>query len=54
VADQLASSDNYRADTDRYRRDGASGVDFVEAVNRWVDGIADPAAQSPRPGAPPW
>ena len=42
VSSQLASSDNYRADTERYRQDRASGADVVEAVNRWVDGIADP------------
>jgi hypothetical protein len=42
VAAQLASSDDYRAATERYRRDRASGIDVVEAVNRWVDGIADP------------
>ena len=47
VADQLASSDNYRADTERYRRDRASGVDVVEAVDRWVNGIADPYSSQP-------
>jgi hypothetical protein len=47
VADQLASSDNYRASTERYRRDRASGVNVVEAVNRWVDGIADPYSSQP-------
>jgi Mannosyl-glycoprotein endo-beta-N-acetylglucosaminidase len=47
VADQLASSDNYRADTERYRRDRAAGMSVVEAVNRWVDGIADPYSSQP-------
>ena len=47
VADQLASSDNYREDTDRYRDDRTSGVPVVEAVNRWVDGIADPYSSQP-------
>jgi hypothetical protein len=47
VANQLASSDNYRADTERYRRDRASGMNVVEAVNRWVDGIADPYSSQP-------
>lgn len=47
VAHQLASSENYRADTERYRRDRASGTDVVEAVNRWVDGIADPYSSQP-------
>jgi hypothetical protein len=42
VAEQLATSDNYRLDTERYIRDRRSGVDVVEAVNRWVDGIAEP------------
>jgi hypothetical protein len=52
VADQLASSENYRADTERYRRDRASGTDVVEAANRWVDAIADPYSSHPRPIAP--
>ena len=47
VAEQLATSDNYRADTERYVSDRASGVDVVEAVNRWVDGIADPYSTQP-------
>lgn len=47
VAEQLATSDNYRADTQRYIRDRASGVDVVEAVDRWVDGIADPYSTQP-------
>jgi len=47
VADQLASSDNYRANTERYREDRANGADVVEAVNRWVDGIADPYSSQP-------
>lgn len=47
VAEQLATSDNYRADTERYRRDRAEGVDVVAAVNRWVDGIADPYSSQP-------
>jgi hypothetical protein len=47
VAEQLATSENYRSDTERYIRDRASGVDVVEAVNRWVDGIADPYSTQP-------
>ena len=47
VAEQLATSDNYRADTQRYIRDRGSGVDVVEAVDRWVDGIADPYSTQP-------
>ena len=47
VAEQLATSDNYRADTERYVTDRASGVNVVEAVNRWVDGIADPYSTQP-------
>ena len=47
VASQLASTDNYLVDTERYRRDRASGVDVVEAVDRWVDGIADPYSTQP-------
>jgi hypothetical protein len=47
VASQLASTDNYRADTERYRRDRASGVDVTEAVDRWVEGIADPYSSQP-------
>jgi len=47
VANQLASSDNYRADTERYRSDRASGVSVVEAVNRWVDGVAEPYSSAP-------
>ena len=47
VSNQLASSDNYRAETERYRRERADGADVVEAVNRWVDGIADPYSSDP-------
>ena len=47
VASQLASTDNYRADTERYRRDRASGVAVTEAVDRWVEGIADPYSSQP-------
>jgi hypothetical protein len=66
VARQLATSGNYRADTERYRRDRAAediraplerlgldraavegGTDVVEAVNRWVQGIADPYSSNP-------
>ena len=49
VAEQLAASDNYRADTDRYRQDRANGVPVAEAVDRWVDGIADPYSSNPEP-----
>jgi hypothetical protein len=48
VAEQLATSDNYRADTERYRRDRAAEVAVVEAVDRWVDGIADPYSSEPQ------
>jgi Mannosyl-glycoprotein endo-beta-N-acetylglucosaminidase len=66
VARQLAASDNYRADTERYRRDRAAEAvraplarlgsdqevaggraDVVEAVNRWVEGVADPYSSKP-------
>jgi hypothetical protein len=67
VARQLATSENYREDTERYRRDRAaedtraalerlglnqaaapgSGADVVEAVNRWVQGVADPYSSNP-------
>jgi uncharacterized FlgJ-related protein len=49
VAEQLATSVNYQADTERYRQDRANGVDVIEAVNRWVDGIADPYSSQPAP-----
>ncbi|WP_191060906.1 glucosaminidase domain-containing protein [Geminicoccus harenae] len=42
VAEQLATTPNYRADTQRYHRDRASQVDVRQAVDRWIDGIADP------------
>jgi hypothetical protein len=66
VARQLATSDNYREDTERYRQDPAaedtraalerlgsnqaaqgSGAGVVEAVNRWVQGVADPYSSNP-------
>jgi hypothetical protein len=47
VADQLASSDNYQADTERYRRDRTSGTNLLEAVNRWVTASPIPTARSP-------
>jgi hypothetical protein len=66
VAWQLATSDNYREDAERYRQDRAaedtraalerlglnqaapgSGADVVEAVNRWVQGVADPYSSNP-------
>ncbi|MFO1039553.1 MAG: glucosaminidase domain-containing protein [Geminicoccaceae bacterium] len=47
VAQQLASSDNYAADTARYRQDRAEGMDPTAAVDRWVDGIADPYSSNP-------
>jgi hypothetical protein len=66
VARQLASSENYRADTERYRQDRAAvdiraplerlgldgaaiggATDVVEAVNRWVHGVADPYSSNP-------
>jgi hypothetical protein len=66
VARQLATSENYRAETERYRRDRAAediraplerlgldgaaaggATDVVAAVNRWVQGIADPYSSNP-------
>ena len=66
VARQLATSENYRADTERYRQDRAAediraplerlgldgaamggATDVVEAVNRWVQGVADPYSSNP-------
>lgn len=67
VARQLATSENYREDTERYRQDRAAeatraalkrlglnqaavpggGADVVEAVNRWVQGVADPYSSNP-------
>jgi hypothetical protein len=47
VAGQLATSANYAADTARYRQDRARGVPVAEAVDRWVDGIADPYSSQP-------
>jgi mannosyl-glycoprotein endo-beta-N-acetylglucosaminidase len=66
VARQLAISENYRADTERYRQDRAAvdiraplerlGLDgaaiggatnVVEAVNQWVQGVADPYSSNP-------
>lgn len=66
VARQLATSDNYRAATERYRQDRAAekvrrslerldldqaavggDADVVEAVDRWVEGVADPYSSKP-------
>jgi hypothetical protein len=47
VAEQLATTDNYRADTARYRQDRANNGNVREAVDRWVDGIADPYSTDP-------
>jgi len=66
VARHLATSNNYRAATERYRRDRAAeavraplerlgldqaaaggGADVVEAVDRWVEGVADPYSSKP-------
>jgi len=47
VAGQLASTDNYRMDTARYRQDRADNGNVREAVDRWVDGIADPYSTNP-------
>jgi hypothetical protein len=48
VAGQLATSDNYGADTARYRQDRAQGGgDVVQAVDRWVDAVADPYSSDP-------
>ncbi len=47
VAQRLATSDNYAAATERYRRDRAAGVPVPEAVDRWVADIADPYSTQP-------
>lgn len=47
VATQLATSDNYRADTERYQRERADGTQAAEAVDRWLDGVADPYSTRP-------
>jgi hypothetical protein len=50
VAARLATSDNYGADTERYRQDRAQGGGGVaQAVDRWVDAVADPYASQPEP-----
>jgi hypothetical protein len=47
VADQLASSEQLPGGHRAVPKGRASGVDVVEAVNRWVDGIADPYSSEP-------
>jgi uncharacterized protein YceK len=47
VAEQLATSPNYQADTERYRQDRASAMGIQEAVDRWVDSISDPYSTEP-------
>ena len=47
VAQQLATSDNYAAATDRYREERAQGVPVVDAIDRWIDDIADPYSTRP-------
>jgi hypothetical protein len=48
VARQLATSDNYGADAERYRQERAQGGgDVVQAVDRWVDAVADPYSSDP-------
>jgi hypothetical protein len=47
VAEQLASTPNYEADTARYRQDRANRVNVREAVDRWVDGVSDPYSTNP-------
>ena len=47
VARQLATSGNYAAATDRYRQERAQGAPAVEAIDRWVDDIADPYSSQP-------
>ncbi len=42
VTEQLATSPNYAADTERYRRDRDGTANVREAVDRWVDAISDP------------
>jgi hypothetical protein len=42
VAKQLATSQNYADATARYREERAKGVPTAEAVETWVDDIADP------------
>lgn len=45
AAERLAVADNYRADTERYRRE--AGGDRDAAVDRWVEGVADPYSTEP-------
>ncbi len=47
VAQQLATSDNYAAATDRYREERVQGVPVVDAIDRWIDDIADPYSTRP-------
>jgi hypothetical protein len=47
VAGRLATSDNYAGATDRYRQERAQGAPAAEAVDRWVDDIADPYSSQP-------
>ena len=47
MAGQLATSDNYAGATDRYRQERAQGAPAAEAVDRWVDDIADPYSSQP-------
>jgi flagellum-specific peptidoglycan hydrolase FlgJ len=49
VARQLATSGNYANATNRYRQERAQGAPAVEAIDRWVDDIADPYASQPEP-----
>ena len=47
VAKQLATSENYADATARYREERTKGVSTAEAVETWVDGIADPYSSRP-------
>lgn len=49
VAARLASSDNYRAATERYQRERAGGTQAAQAVDGWVDAVADPYSTQPEP-----
>ena len=48
VAQQLATSDNYAAATDRYREERAQGVPVVDAIDRWSTTSPIRTARSPR------
>lgn len=47
VAQQLATTPNYQADTERYQQDRSNGIDVRQAVDQWLDGISDPYSTDP-------